>query len=138
MVFEISIFHLHHQIPSKTPWMEVDLVVYKYILMRYWWNEWKWKFERIDSENERKRKSIKSEEIHQFNLIVFPFYSLSDDLWMFWRNVWNWDQMNQFCINIIQTIIFRANFDWKFLSYKIYSIKIKGKNQWKKIKIKTN
>ena len=134
MVFEISIFHLHHQISSKTPWMEVDLVVYEYIEMRDWWNEWKWKFERIDEEIERKRKWIKSEEIHQINLIVIPFYSLSDDLWLFWVNEWIWDKMNQFCLNIIQTIIFRENSDWKFLLYKISF----NQNQRENFKMKQN
>ena len=33
------------------------------------------KFERIDEENERKRKCVESEEIHQINLIVLLFSS---------------------------------------------------------------
>ena len=59
--------------------------------MRDWWNEWKWKFERIDEENERKRKCLESEEIHQINLSVLRICSLSDDLWLFWINEWTWD-----------------------------------------------
>ena len=38
-------------------------------MMRDWWNEWKWKFERIDEENERKRKCVKNEEINQISFV---------------------------------------------------------------------
>ena len=128
MVFEISILHLHHhKIPSNTSSMEVDLVVYKNIVMKDLWDEWKWKFERIDEENERKRKCVETEEINQINLIVLLFSSFSDDFWLIWSNEWSWDQMNRFCNNIVQIVFFRENFYWKFLSYKnsFYSICIK-------------
>ena len=36
-----------------------------------------------DEENEKKRKCVKNEEILQFNLFVFLFCSLSDDLCLF-------------------------------------------------------
>ena len=86
-------------------------------------------FKEIDEKNERKRKCIESQEILQFNLFVFLFCSLSDDLCLFWTNEWNSDQMNHICNNIVQTVLFRSNCDWKFLSYKnsFLSIKIKGK-----------
>ena len=50
------------------------------------------KFERIDEENERKRKCVETEEIHQINLIILPIHSLSDDLWLIWSNEWSWDR----------------------------------------------
>ena len=51
-------------------------------------------FKEIDEKDEIKRKCVESQEILQFNLFVFLFCSLSDDLCLFWTNEWNSDQMN--------------------------------------------
>ena len=37
------------------------------------------KFEKIDEENERKRKCVETEEINQINLFILPSCSLCDD-----------------------------------------------------------
>ena len=88
MVFEISILYLLHEILSKSPWMEVDL----FELQILWWEIGKMneneKFERIDEENERKRKCVETEEINQINLFILSSCSLCDDFWLFWLNEW--------------------------------------------------
>ena len=63
-----------------------------------------------------------------------------NDFWLIWSNEWSWDQMNRFCNNIVQIVLFRTNSNWKFLSYKksFHSIKIKEKNwKWNKMNDKS-
>ena len=125
MVFEISILHLlHHKITSNTSSMEVDLVVCKYIMSRDWWNEWKWKFERIDEENERKRNCVESEEINQINLFVFLFV-------LFVMIYDCFDQMNELekkWINFVSSS-FKSCFSEQIPIENFYHIKIISFNQ---------